>query len=267
MISPNSRDRANSPPRQSLGRRLDDRYGIVLIALIAALVIMGLVAGWAAGRTITVLVFLAVFFLTLRASAVSRRTILRLTAIVPAILAIAVLTDVFESQDLVVMLSPLLSVLFVLASMAFTMRRLGVHRKVTTNSVYGSLCIYLFLGLLFAIIYQLIGILGDGPFFAQTDDPRGLDYIYFSFVTMTTLGFGDLSPVNDLGKMTATVEAVFGQLYLVVVVALFVSRLGLGKSHSADDPEESKPHQPQAKSRPDKTDEDLSESAGRGSQG
>ena len=68
------------------------------------------------------------------------------------------------------------------------------------------------------------------PFFVQTDNPSGVDYIYFSFITMATVGFGDLSPATDLGRMTAVVEAVGGQLYLVVVVALFVSNLGHQKT-------------------------------------
>ncbi len=75
-------------------------------------------------------------------------------------------------------------------------------------------------------MYGIIELLGDGPFFVQTEKPTGVDFIYFSLITITTTGFGDLSPVANLGRMMAGVEAILGNLYLVTVVALFVSNLG-----------------------------------------
>lgn len=94
------------------------------------------------------------------------------------------------------------------------------------NTVLAALCVYLLAAIVFALIYKIIALLTGLPFFAQTDDPANIDYIYFSFVCITTLGFGDLSPATDLGKMAAVVEAVIGQIYLVTVVALFIANLG-----------------------------------------
>jgi hypothetical protein len=68
--------------------------------------------------------------------------------------------------------------------------------------------------------------MGDAPFFVQTEDPTGVELIYFSFITISTTGYGDYTPLSALGKMVAVVEAVSGQLYLVTVVALFVANIG-----------------------------------------
>jgi hypothetical protein len=99
------------------------------------------------------------------------------------------------------------------------------QRGVNSRSVLGAISIYLLVGMLFVFVYGAVATLGTGPFFAQgTDGTRSLR-LYFSFVTMATLGYGDYTPAGTLGHMLAVVEALFGQLYLVTVVALLVSRL------------------------------------------
>ena len=70
------------------------------------------------------------------------------------------------------------------------------------------------------------GRVGPGPFYAQTASERSVDHLYFSFVTLTTVGYGDLTPIADLGRMIAVSEALIGQLFLVTVVALVVGNIG-----------------------------------------
>lgn len=97
--------------------------------------------------------------------------------------------------------------------------------EVNAHSVTGAVCIYLLFGLLFLFVYSAIALLGSGPFFAQgTDGTRALR-LYFSYVTLATLGYGDYTPAGDLGHTVAVLEALVGQLYLVTVLALLVSRL------------------------------------------
>jgi voltage-gated potassium channel Kch len=56
--------------------------------------------------------------------------------------------------------------------------------------------------------------------------PRSIDFLYFSYVTLTTVGYGDLTAAGDLGRMLAVTEALLGQLYLVTVVALVIGNIG-----------------------------------------
>ena len=115
------------------------------------------------------------------------------------------------------------------------MRRLLTHRHIDITTIAGALCVYLLAGLFFAYVFYAIGRI-DPPFFTQTSDPHGVDYIYFSYVTIATLAYGDLTPRGDLGRLLAATEAVLGQLYLVSAVALLVSNLGRTRTEAAPRP-------------------------------
>ena len=79
--------------------------------------------------------------------------------------------------------------------------------------------------MIFLFVYGAAASLGDGAFFAQgTDGTRALR-LYFSYVTLATLGYGDYTPAGNFGHAVAIIEALFGQLYLVTVVAVLVSRM------------------------------------------
>ena len=102
------------------------------------------------------------------------------------------------------------------------------ERAVTLQTVFGALSLYLFIGLFYALLYRVVSLAGT-PFFVQTDTPTSIDFLYFSCVTIATLGYGDLTPATGLGKMLAVSETLLGQLYLVTVVALLVSNIGREK--------------------------------------
>jgi voltage-gated potassium channel len=97
--------------------------------------------------------------------------------------------------------------------------------EANVKAVTGAVCVYVLIGLLFVYLYGVIAVVGSGDFFAQgTDGSRSLR-LYFSFVTLATLGYGDYTPAHELGRTLAIVEALFGQLYLVTVIAVLVSRM------------------------------------------
>ena len=105
---------------------------------------------------------------------------------------------------------------------------LGVYDQgiVNAQSVQGALCVYVLLGLMFAFFYGTVAVLGDGDFFAQGTDGDRSVRVYFSFVTLATVGYGDYTAAHDVGRTLAIVEGLSGQLYLVTVIALLVSRIG-----------------------------------------
>jgi hypothetical protein len=116
----------------------------------------------------------------------------------------------------------------VLAGATIVVIGLGVVDQGVVNmqSVQGALCVYLLLGLFFTFMYGAVAVFGDGDLFAQgTDGDRALR-VYFSFVTLATVGYGDYTAGTDVGRTLAIIEALTGQLYLVTVVALLVSRIG-----------------------------------------
>lgn len=117
---------------------------------------------------------------------------------------------------------------------------LGVYdqRVVNEQSIVGAICIYIELGLLFTFVYGAAAALGSEPFFVQGTDGTLPIRLYFSFVTLATLGYGDYTAAGDLGRTLAVIEALLGQLYLVTVLALLVSRLRSGTSEDPSHLEE-----------------------------
>lgn len=98
--------------------------------------------------------------------------------------------------------------------------------KITIRTMFGVLCVYLLIGSAFAYMYGIISAVDNGTFFAQITDGDQSDFLYFSFTTMTTTGYGDLTAAKDLGRSLAIMEALIGQIYLVTLVALIVTNLG-----------------------------------------
>jgi len=100
------------------------------------------------------------------------------------------------------------------------------QNEVNSRSVAGAICVYMLFGMLFMFLYGVLVALGHAPFFAQGTDGTRPIRLYFSFVTLATLGYGDYTPAGNLGHALAVLEALIGQLYLVTVVAVVVTRLG-----------------------------------------
>ncbi len=106
------------------------------------------------------------------------------------------------------------------------MRQARRAQRITVRTMFGVLCVYLLIGSTFAYAYGIINALEDGGFFAELQGGTQSEFLYFSFSTLTTTGFGDLTAAEDLGRSLAITEALFGQIYLVTLVALIVGNLG-----------------------------------------
>jgi hypothetical protein len=105
-------------------------------------------------------------------------------------------------------------------------RSLRARNKVTVPAVFGVLCLYLLVGMFFAFLYGAIG--RNGEFFAAGQSVSVANCLYFSFTTLTTVGYGDFTAASNLGHTLSVTEALIGQIYLVTVVAVIVSNLAFG---------------------------------------
>ena len=103
---------------------------------------------------------------------------------------------------------------------------------VSLDTIVGGICVYLLVGLCFAMVYLVLiefepgSILRDGEAIVRSaadSSAHATTLLYFSFVTLTTLGYGDVSPRGDMAEMFAVSEAVVGQLYLAIFVARLVA--------------------------------------------
>jgi hypothetical protein len=114
------------------------------------------------------------------------------------------------------------------------LRNLRATGTVSVTVVAGVLCLYLLLGLFFAFIYTAVQNLGGAPFFANGAGATSDRSVYFSFVTLATLGYGDYTARTNLGHTLSVTEALLGQIYLVTVVATIVGRLAPRKLARGD---------------------------------
>jgi len=215
-----------------------DRFRALLVLTIASVAGLSLVDLGAINsevvRSIVALVLSlttgVTLVLALRAAGVVRRwrriaeTLVVVAAVISVIGLIVQLTSdvdlkAFESDRP----SPLW-VLIALGSPLAVVRRLLQHRRVIGQTLAGAVAAYLLIAL--AACYVFIAIdatLAEG--FFGSDDTPSHEFMYFSLVTITTLGYGDLSPVDPAGRLAATSVAVIGQVYLVTFVAMVVGLL------------------------------------------
>jgi hypothetical protein len=150
-----------------------------------------------------------------------------------------------EASPPVLLAGHLCEVLFLLGASVLIVRALFGARTLTFDSILGAVCGYLFLGLAWAVVYALIEGFRPGSFEISRklvtggEPARPLPHVltYFSFVTLTTVGYGDISPVSPATRTLAWMEAVTGQFYLAVIVAGLVSVLvAKGKREGEGEP-------------------------------
>ena len=115
-------------------------------------------------------------------------------------------------------------------TVAFIMNSKSVNREV----VYAAMLVYLLLAQLWALVYTFLYLIEPASFNLPQRQGDFLVFEYYSFVTLTTLGFGDITPLTKIAKAFSVLEAVVGQLYLVVVVAWFVGMHVSTKSGNSD---------------------------------
>jgi hypothetical protein len=153
-----------------------------------------------------------------------------------ALAAVGQLALLFQYSESLNVMRYLFTTLFLIYVCALLLSDIILRsHTVTRELLFGSVNIYLMAGLAFAFLYGLIEYLQPGSFtgvreFTNRED-AALPFIYFSFVTMTTLGYGDVVPLTRFGATAAYVQAVFGQLYLAILVARLVGLHIVGKRH------------------------------------
>ncbi len=103
--------------------------------------------------------------------------------------------------------------------------RLVIERGVVVQAVFGSLAVYMLVGLTFAFLIGAVATGGSAPYFASGTDATQNARVYFSFTALTTTGFGDYTAATRGGRALAVLEMLVGQLYLVTVIATLVGNL------------------------------------------
>ena len=205
--------------------RQPDRYGIVLLLIVIAMFAIAIFDEGLVGKAISIVILGATLLFALRTSRASRRIRRVAWICVPTLLIVSFIVAADDSEIGREALSVIVGIV-VLAVLVAIVARISVHLTVSGSTLLAGLCIYLLIGLFYATVYGFIDVSSSGRLFVQTSTPSATDTLYFSFITMTTVGYGDLTPAENVTKILAATEALSGQIYLVTAVALLVGNLG-----------------------------------------
>jgi len=157
-------------------------------------------------------------------------TSLRLLAIVVGLLSVATRLLGLFSEKATLTVESLISVGMLTVFALLIGRNFVVRERAPAHRITGAVTIYLLLGLIWTRLYQLLESVSPGSFrFPAGEELNAAALTYFSFVTLATLGYGDITPVSLIARDLAVLEAVMGQLYLVILISWLVSQ-GVAKS-------------------------------------
>jgi ion channel len=203
--------------------RFIDSYGSLLVLLLANFFLLELVDDPRWGAVGSTLLSALALLVAISDPDVGGRITIRHCVLVAACVALAPIVLIVNTASLVGLTYLLPVVLLVTATLPVTISRVLHHRRVTYETVLGALCAYVLIGLLFAFVYLAVDDFRDTPFFAQAGPHSQGEFLYFSFVSLTTLGFGDLSPSVGLPQALTVMEALIGSVFLVTLVARLVT--------------------------------------------
>ena len=204
------------------------RYALLLVAIIVSFAVQGIATPDAAEQVLVSGLLGVTLLLALRAAEVRPR-FLRGAIVISALVVLASVIEAVNGNidgGATRLANALLVGLAPAAIVVGVVRSLRATQAVTLEAVFGVLCMYILLGMFFAFVYGGIARLGSGPFFAGGEDASVARCLYYSFTTLTTTGYGDLTARTNLGHTLSVSEALVGQIYLVTVVSLIVGNLG-----------------------------------------
>jgi hypothetical protein len=202
-------------------------YGVVLLLVILSI---GFQMGFEASdwtRFVTIVLQAATLVAAVRVARVRGGTRLAsavaILAVISSLLTWLIRGDIPAAPAAIV--NGLLVAVAPLAIARGLIRDLRGDPEVTVATLQAVLAIYLLLGMFFSFLYGVLGAIDADKLFSEVADPTREDDLYFSFVTLCTVGYGDLTPAGNLARSFSVAEMLFGQIYLVTVVSLIVGNL------------------------------------------
>jgi hypothetical protein len=207
-------------------RRRRERYGMLLGATAAAFVVQG-VATPGPWEAVVVSALLGLTLMIALWAADAKPGVTHVAAVIAvAVVGLSIIEAIAgDVEGAAVRLANLL--LVILAPPAVVVgvgRSLRAHSGVTVEAVLGVLTLYILLGMAYALVYGAVDRIGH-DFFASGVKATPSLCLYFSFTTLTTVGYGDVTAATNLGHTLSVSEALLGQIYLVTVVSVIVSKV------------------------------------------
>jgi ion channel len=201
-----------------------DSFGIVIVLILLTIIVFA-AAVTPAFQLFAVMLSGGTLLFVLHTAAAHRRSV-RVARIVVVVAIVGTAAALVAGDEVGETTSRGVGLLLAIMAPIVILRRIIVSPTITIRLVLGALAIYLLFGLAYSYLFPLIGSLTNEPFFVQTSDPTPSDFLYFSYTTLATIGYGDYTAAQSLGRMVSVSEGLVGQLYLVSAVAVLVGNVG-----------------------------------------
>jgi hypothetical protein len=231
-MEPGSRRQRQRERWIARAERFADAFGLVLLLVLTTYVLASIVtnSGWE-GVLLTI-VTSATGIVALTSSQVKATAVRRAILVALLATALAVISAATGGRP-PLNVGSFLVIGLLAVSMAAVLRRVVTAREVSSRTILGAVSVYTSLGILFTWAYGTIDRIEGGGFFGSGIEASGNDFLFFSYTTLTTTGYGDLVPVGQVGRMVSGLEMMIGQVFLVTLVAGLVSlwRPGQGFLH------------------------------------
>lgn len=213
--------------------RSQERYLILMVLIMAMLILSPILEGFVAIRII-IDVFLTAIVLSMLPMVSHKKRLIRIGFLLATVMVMSLWLKYFFNYELIAAISMMIGVLFTVFVTTLTLAFIMNSKQVTREVVYAAMLVYLLVAQLWALVYTFLYLIEPASFNLPQGQGDFLVFEYYSFVTLTTLGFGDITPLTKIAKAFSVLEAVIGQLYLVVVVAWFVGMHVSSRSGNSD---------------------------------
>jgi hypothetical protein len=213
---------------------IGDAYGLSLLLTLVTVLLTSMLPhdNWA--RVVAVASVAITSVVGLASSRVSQRSLR--TAVGASAVAV-VASGVYAATDskLTLIVAFVVTVGLLLVTAVTILGRVLAQKEVTFRTILGALTTYTMLGLLFGFAYLIIDLIQTTPFFTDGAAANDGDFLFFSYTTLTTTGYGNLVPAGQPGESIAILEMLTGQIFLVTLVAGLVSLWRPGRRFDLDD--------------------------------
>jgi hypothetical protein len=201
-----------------------DHFGLVLILLVVAYVLSAFVDGTVARAIVGGLYLLALVY-AVRASRPGRRLRIVVRAVVIAGAVAITLAPLLLSEEATTGVTDIVLAVVLLSAVVCMLDRILTAHDITLRLIAGALSAYLMVGMFFSSVFGVLAWLQSGPFFVNGEPATAETLQYFSFVTLTTLGYGDFTALSSSGRGLAALEALVGQVFLATLIARLVGSM------------------------------------------
>jgi hypothetical protein len=202
--------------------KVRDAFGLVLLLVLTTYVLTSLLAnhGWQAVILTVATSATSVIALT---SSHARPRLVRVAILLSALtIGLAAIAAISGDRGWLNFAS-VVQIALLAVAMGAVLRRVVTTAEVGSRTILGAISVYTALGILFTFLYGTIERTQDGAFFEGVAHPAGSDFLFFSYTTLTTTGYGNLVPGGQPGRMLSGLEMMIGQIFLVTLVAGLVS--------------------------------------------